>query len=97
MSDADFKIYNEETHKKALEAGFKIKKDYCPLLIAENLLIEAENNLIDTFEEITGIKRDDILNLDLRKKYLDLTLSLMSQYVGSSEALMREASIVCKH
>lgn len=87
LTDKDFKIYLSEVEQEHKKQGFNVKKDYCPLLIAEHNLIISKNKLIDLFEVYTGIQRDRLYKLDNRAKYIELLLNLMSKYVNKEQAL----------
>ena len=87
MEDLDFKIYLQEVAEQHIKHGFKVKKDYCPLLIAQANLSDSQNKLIVVMESLTGIKRENVYIMDLRAKYLNLLLGLMSKYVNKEQAL----------
>jgi hypothetical protein len=89
MNDADFRVYLDEVAIEHKKHGFDVKPDYCPLLIAESNLIDAEGALIDVYYKVTGIERTDIGRLDHRRRYLDLILSMMAQHLDSRK-IMRE-------
>ncbi len=55
---------------------------FCPLLVARDLLVKAENWFIRELEPIKGIKLDDVnLNMELRAQYLDISERFMVSYV----------------
>ena len=79
----DFDLYLREMQDFYKEAGFNVKPDRCPLLIAESTTREAKNLLIEVCEPYTGISFDDLMhNFKYYDQYIDLTLRLMSNYVN---------------
>ena len=88
MGDADFKVYLDECNTKRLKVGLYVKnKEYCPLLVAESDLTDAERLLINSFKPITGLDCSDIYLLEHRKKFLNLALGLMSNFIDSKQIL----------
>lgn len=89
LSEEDFKIYLQDCRIEQEKAGLKTDSpEHCPLLVAEDNLRKSENDLITSFELITGLKLNDVnRRLDTRKNFIDLTLKLMSQYVDSKQVL----------
>jgi len=89
MSNEDFKIYHNECRTLEDEKGLKVSNpEFCPLLVAENEQRKAENLLMNSFKVITGLDTDDInMSLDNRKKFLDLTLGFMSQFIDKEKVL----------
>jgi hypothetical protein len=79
-SDEDFNLYLNEMHKFHKESGFKVKKNYCPLLVAESLTREAKRAFVDLLEPFTGISFDGLICSGLKNyhKYIDLNLSLFA-------------------
>jgi len=90
MSDSDFKIYEKELHQAHLKHGFNVKYGYCPLLIAESDLREAENLFLDVITPVFGITRDHLIGLDHREKFLDLALTLIAKFIDSGEELINK-------
>jgi hypothetical protein len=81
LEDADSQTYLAECNQAMEAAGLHVEKvGYCPLLVAEHLLVQAEWALMDVMESVTGISKDDVYG-DMRKKYLDLILSMLSPLV----------------
>jgi hypothetical protein len=58
-------------HKR--QGFFKMKPGYCPALVAEHLLIQAENALIEAATPLFGIGVEHV-HFEDRTKYLDLLL-----------------------
>lgn len=89
MSDDDFKVYHKECRKLEDEKNLKVDNpEFCPLLVAENDLIQAQHLLIDCFGPMFGIKSTDLWG-DHREKFLDLTLRLMAKYIDTKQVLAR--------
>lgn len=82
MSEQDFQEYfgRQKTARDA--AGLVVENDeHCPLLVAENMIIQLENALIDQMEPVTKLNREQLSLLENRKKFLDLTLRLLAPFV----------------
>ena len=65
--------------------------DYCPLLIAQDDLIKSQTLLINSFESVTGIKKEDLFtnfpkNLNA---YIDLTLKFMVKFVRPTNEILK--------
>jgi hypothetical protein len=57
LSDSDFQVYLDESHKRTREAGIKpadMERDYCPALVAESLLRDATHALINAVGKMIG-------------------------------------------
>lgn len=76
LSDKDAKIYFDECNIEAKKHGFNVKLNYCPLLIAEDMLRKAKRALIDIWEPATGISNHDVLLIKNREKYVDILLKM---------------------
>jgi hypothetical protein len=62
---------------------FEAQPDYCPLLVAEDMLRGRRRQLIDVMEPVTGIDAQSVLcsGLDNYDKFVDLTLRLLAPFV----------------
>jgi len=81
MADDDHAHYVKRCNEERIKAGLKVDNEaYCPLLVADHMVIQAENALIDIMEPVTGLSRDRVYMLEDRKKLLDLTLRLLAPY-----------------
>jgi hypothetical protein len=94
MSEEDFSHYLKRTREEQAKAGLHTDSpDYCPLLVAENLQMEAEHCLIDAMEPVTHITRDMIWqsknSLENLKKLKDLTLRFMAGFVDTKGTMKR--------
>ena len=77
MADDDAQHYYQRCDEEMAKAGLRVeKKGNCPLLVAEHLLIQAKNLLIDVMEPVTGIKHEQLYRHGLKDydNYIDLTL-----------------------
>lgn len=86
VEDETFNIYLDEMKKVYTELGFTDKKYHeggcCPLLCAENELRIAKYEMIEAFENVTGILFDDIAGkLKYYNQYVDLLLKYNSQFI----------------
>ena len=77
-------------NKLMKEAGFDVKPDYCPLLIAEDLLRQAQRLLIESMHPIIKMSVDDLIcskgGMKNYTKVIDLTLGLLAPYVKNIAA-----------
>lgn len=79
ISDEDFKIYDQECKKARDEAGLKVDMDeFCPLLVAENLLGKANNLLLDSMFPVTGLKQEDYFRSGDGCKTYDKAINLIT-------------------
>lgn len=96
MTDEDAARYYPALDKEYRKAGFtEIETGQCPLLIAENLLRQAEALFIEQSVELTarvGIDAqmaEDIAramySLDRRKEYIELTLRYVVPFIPAAE------------
>ncbi len=68
--------YYEETYKAHTAHGWTGERTHCPALVAENLVIQAENAVLKLGEELTGIAPEQLYG-DNRKKMLDLLIGAL--------------------
>lgn len=90
MSDDDFKTYMTLTRIEQDKAGLITESpEFCPLLVAENLLSDAQKVLIDTLEPITGLSGHLLIcnGMKVYKQYLEICLSWLARFVDSQKAL----------
>ena len=81
LSDQDFAIYLKEVKEARIQSGLKVdNEDFCPLLVAERLEMEAIRSLLTTMISITKIDPDDVYG-EHWNKLTDLTLRLLAPYV----------------
>ena len=85
LNDKDFKTYikecrEEEIKIKLIDESFN--KDFCPLLVAEHNLIKAENKLINLMGKPFKIKAEDIYKTEHRKKFIELNLRFLAQFIN---------------
>jgi hypothetical protein len=84
MSDEDALVFHAECKKARDTAGLKVENDeHCPLLVAENLVMQCERALIDEMATITGMSSNNLccIGMDKRKQYIDLTLRLLAPFI----------------
>ena len=83
LSDEDFQTYLDEMDAFHKEQGFsKPSRDYCPLLIAEDLVRKIKIEVTDFLEPYTGISYNMVsFNLESYRKYFDLILGLFAPKV----------------
>ena len=90
LSDKSFKIYLKDCRKEFLKIKLideSFNKDFCPLLVAENDLREAENKLINTVCEELKNKLDGVTSEQItrsfkhRRNFIELNLKYLSQFL----------------
>lgn len=69
------KAYFEEMKDAHIVHGWTGERDFCPALVAEHLLIDAENAILDAGTEFTGIEKETLYG-DNRKKMIDLLVGV---------------------
>lgn len=94
LSDEDFKVYLDECEFERKKAKLSVAphKDgegYCPLLMAESDVVDAQRMLVDSFEPLTGIRYRDLCKLEHYDKMKELLLGLMAPHINSEEILNR--------
>ena len=92
LSDNDLETFISETYVARDAAGLVVEKpNFCPLLVAKNARIKAENRFIQKLAEAPGLghlKKIHLLTLDERKRVIDLGLGLMAPYLHTAREIM---------
>lgn len=87
MPDTTAKIYFARLDEEKEKAGFHgLEPGYCPLLIAETMVRDAEHVLIAAMQPLTKIKDAHQLlcaGLDKYERYIDLTMRLLAPFVDT--------------
>jgi len=91
LPDDVFGRYNARCKEERDKAKLHVEDDgFCPLLVAEHSLIEAQREMIDLMEPITKLSWDDVLcskdGLENLEQYKDLTLRMLAPYCALSTA-----------
>jgi hypothetical protein len=87
LDETDAKVYYEESNKAREKAGLEVDDpEFCPLLVAENNLSEAKQDLIRSMKPITGglDVSDFLCQEDGWEKYnkaVDLSLRLLVPFI----------------
>lgn len=94
MESNDFQAYLARCREEQAKAGlYTDSPEYCPLLVAENLQMDAEHAMIDVMVPVTGITREKIFgsahSLKNLKKLIDLSLRLMVQFCDTKKTMKR--------
>jgi len=86
LTTDDCTPYYAELHERYVAMGYDDLPEvgYCPLLIAEHLKIDAENELLDAGCEMLGIESGRVYGKN-RKKMLDLLIGLVVNAPGYIE------------
>lgn len=102
VSQADAKVFFAECRKAREAARITIEgedEDTCPLLKAHHAVVLAENEVIKAISHLPQLEsvRDKLfaLNLENRKKILELSLGLIEPFVSRDRAIrLAQASLV---
>jgi hypothetical protein len=94
MGEDDFAHYHKRCNEEQARAGLHTDSpEFCPLLVAEHLQMQAEHCLIDAMVPVTTITRDMIWqsknSLENLKKLKDLTLRFMAGFVDTKGTMKR--------
>jgi len=84
MADRDFGVYHARCNEARKVAGLHVDSDeYCPLLVAKELLRKARRVLVDVMEPVTKIKADNLYVMPTAKcnEFVELTLKLLAPYL----------------
>jgi hypothetical protein len=90
MGEDDFQTYITLTRIEQDKAGLVTEsRDFCPLLVAESLLSDAQNALVDILEPITGLSAHLLIcnGMKVYRQYLEICLSWLARFVDSQKAL----------
>lgn len=93
MGREHFLAFIELTYKARDAHNLKVSRpDNCPLLEAEHLRMQAENNLLQQLAKLPRLEAfgKAMLTLDQRKKAIDAALSLLAPFVGDAKHILAE-------
>jgi hypothetical protein len=91
LGDDDFKTYIDRTRRARQAAGLVVDdEEQCPLLVAQALLVQAERELLQAIEPVSGIpaSRVDTFTLADRTQFIDLALKLLAPFVREASELL---------
>jgi len=85
LPDAVFAVFHERCQQEREAAGLHVDDpEFCPLLVAEHLLSQAQHLFVDVMEPVSGISFDQIFRspnaLDHYGRLVDLNLRLLAPY-----------------
>lgn len=92
LSEDDSRTYHAECFAARDAAGLKVDDpEFCPLLVAENLRITAENALLNAMGETPGLESlaTGFMTTDLRNRAIDITLKLLAPSCGTSDDILK--------
>lgn len=93
LEKADAKVFHQECLEARDAAGLKVSNpENCPALEARSLRTQAENVLLDSIADLPNLAamRDTSgLTLELRKRAVDLTLSLLASFCSDADGIVR--------
>lgn len=88
LDEKDAEQWEAERRVAVRESGLiVINEEFCPLLVAESLLVDAEGDLINAMKPLTGIDRRDVYGKN-REELVSLALRLLSPYINKKETPM---------
>lgn len=91
LSERDAKAFFAECFVARDAAGLKVEHpEDCPLLVAENLRIRAENALMKSLSTIPGLETfaTGILPMKMREKVIELALLLCAPHCADSDTIL---------
>ena len=85
LPESVFSVYLKRCNEERIAAKLHVdSEEYCPLLVAENLLRKSQRLLVDLMEPVSGISFDQIFRCsDALANYdqlVDLNLRLLAPY-----------------
>lgn len=91
LDDANAAVFFAECHEAREAAGLKVDNpENCPLCVAENLRIKAEQALLKEMATLPGLSNlGRFVTLELHKKALDLSLSLVAPFCSDAAEIMK--------
>jgi hypothetical protein len=94
LSSKDADVFYKECQKARIAAGLHIndpdfEPEFCPALVAEELLRQARRVMVNSFKPVTGIDADQIIRSNFKEygRYVELCLKLMAPYCNPKERL----------
>ena len=80
--EEDLLLFHEKLQKcvrQQIPGADELPEDYCPALVAESDLCDAENDLLRAICPLMGADPEQVMvaKIDLRQKFIDLTLELV--------------------
>jgi len=91
LSFEDTQVFRAECFAARDAANLKVDHpEHCPLLVAENLRIQAENALLSALATSPGLESFANANwtMELRAKAIDITLRLLAPFVGNAKQIL---------
>lgn len=91
LGEEDFLVYLRECNEARKQAGLRVEsEEYCPLLVAEHLLVDAERALIEAMRPVTNIAPHQVYGENW-KKIVDLSLGLLAPFIGNADQILQNA------
>ncbi|CAG9236928.1 conserved hypothetical protein [Paraburkholderia tropica] len=92
LSDADAEVFYRECREAREASGLTVESPgFCPLCVAENLKIQAENALLSAMAEVQGLEafaRPCALTLEQRAQVIDLSLRLITPSIRNGAEIL---------
>ncbi len=94
-TDEDARYYFDRCDQEKVKAGFPdLGEGFCPLLMAETQVRDAQTMLVRRMEPITKMTKDDLLcsrnGLENYKKLIEITMNLLRPYVRTSQQILAD-------
>lgn len=89
LSDEDFATYDALCKQARDMVGLVVEEsEHCPLLVAQDVLVQAQQLMVSEMESVANITWDMLLNqgLQVLHEYIELTLKLLAPYCKSNLA-----------
>lgn len=92
LRDEDAAIYYAECDEAKKASGLKVTKpENCPLLEAENHVLDAKRDLVAALVPATGVTWDMLMRkFSELPRYIELSLKLMAPFVGKADQILTD-------
>lgn len=92
LSQEDAAVFYAETYAERDAANLKVSDpEHCPLCVAKDLRIQAENALLKAMASTPGLQAlgNGCMTLEQRSKAIELTLKLLAPFFGDAGTIMK--------
>lgn len=95
LGDQDHARYVALCAEAAKQASLTVREGSCPLLVAEDVLMQAKNLLVREMDGVGGLHVDSVLMLPSEKyqAVIDLYLKLLAPHVGNAKQVLGSLGI----
>ena len=91
MSEEDATVFFAECHAARAKANLRVENpDHCPLLVAQNVRIQAENALVESLSSIPGLESlgMGVMSLEIRDRAVELGLKLLAPFMPAADNIV---------